>query len=80
MAMLTLICSGPVISPAAKEKIEGYIASCEKEGGKILLDGIGAKVDGYPNGNWVGPTVLEATTDMTCYKCVCTAGVVDVTD
>ena len=59
---------GPVISPAAKERIEGLIASCEKEGGKILLDGRGAKVDGYPNGNWVGPTVLECTPDMTCYK------------
>jgi len=59
---------GPVISRAAKDRIEGLIASCEKEGGKILLDGRGAKVDGYPNGNWVGPTVLECTPDMTCYK------------
>lgn len=59
---------GPVISPAAKERIEGLIASCEQQGGKILLDGRGAKADGYPEGNWVGPTVLEATTEMDCYN------------
>ena len=67
---LCVNCSGPVISPQAKEKIESLIASCEEEGGKILLDGRGAKVDGYPNGNWVGPTVLEATTKMKCYQYV----------
>jgi len=59
---------GPVISPQAKERIESLIASCEQEGGKILLDGRGVKVDGYPNGNWVGPTILEATSDMKCYQ------------
>lgn len=59
---------GPVISPAAKQRIEGLIASCEQQGGKILLDGRGAKAEGYPEGNWVGPTVLEATTDMDCYN------------
>ena len=58
---------GPVISPAARERIEGLIGSCEAQGGRILLDGRGAKVDGYPNGNWVGPTILEATTEMDCY-------------
>jgi malonate-semialdehyde dehydrogenase (acetylating)/methylmalonate-semialdehyde dehydrogenase len=60
--------SGPVISPAAKEKIEGLIASCEEEGGKILLDGRGHKVVGYPEGNWVGPTVLEAKEGMKCHE------------
>lgn len=59
---------GPLISPAAKQRVEGLIASAEKEGGKILLDGRGHKVEGYPDGNFVGPTVIEATTDMTCYK------------
>ncbi|WWD03745.1 methylmalonate-semialdehyde dehydrogenase (acylating) [Kwoniella europaea PYCC6329] len=59
---------GPVISPQAKAKIEQYIASVEKEGGKILLDGRGLTVPEYPNGNFVGPTVVEATVDMTAYK------------
>ena len=26
---------------------------------EILLDGRNAKVEGYPNGNWVGPTIIE---------------------
>ncbi len=34
-----------------------------------MLDGRGAKVEGLPNGNWLGPTVLtNVTTDMECYK------------
>jgi malonate-semialdehyde dehydrogenase (acetylating) / methylmalonate-semialdehyde dehydrogenase len=44
------------------------ISSAEKEGGNILLDGRDIKVEGYPDGNFVGPTVIEASTDMTCYK------------
>jgi malonate-semialdehyde dehydrogenase (acetylating)/methylmalonate-semialdehyde dehydrogenase len=63
-----IVSSGPVISPQAKQRIEKLITSCEEQGGRILLDGRGAKVEGYPDGNWVGPTILEATTDMDCYK------------
>jgi len=44
---------GPVISPQAKERIEGLIASAEKEGATIVLDGRGQKPEKYPNGNWV---------------------------
>ncbi|EPT03898.1 hypothetical protein FOMPIDRAFT_1141209 [Fomitopsis schrenkii] len=59
---------GPVISPAAKQRITGLIASAEEEGGIIRLDGRGIQVPDYPDGNWVGPTVIEATTNMRCYK------------
>ncbi|GJE87635.1 CoA-acylating methylmalonate-semialdehyde dehydrogenase [Phanerochaete sordida] len=59
---------GPVISPAAKSRIEGLIASAEEQGGKIVLDGRGHQVSGLPDGNWVGPTIIEATTDMRCYQ------------
>jgi len=44
---------GPVISPQAKERIEGLIATAEKEGATIVLDGRGQKPEKYPNGNWV---------------------------
>jgi malonate-semialdehyde dehydrogenase (acetylating)/methylmalonate-semialdehyde dehydrogenase len=44
---------GPVISPQAKERIENLIATAEKEGATILLDGRGQKPAKYPNGNWV---------------------------
>ncbi|KAJ8295868.1 Methylmalonate-semialdehyde dehydrogenase [acylating], mitochondrial [Rhodotorula toruloides] len=59
--------SGPLITPAAKERVESLIQSCADQGGKILLDGRGAKPKGYEKGNFVGPTILEATTDMDCY-------------
>ncbi|BGP30615.1 hypothetical protein JCM10296v2_002371 [Rhodotorula toruloides] len=58
---------GPLITPAAKERVESLIQSCADQGGKILLDGRGAKPKGYEKGNFVGPTILEATTDMDCY-------------
>ncbi|KAM0478627.1 hypothetical protein ACHAPX_005217 [Trichoderma viride] len=60
---------GPVISPQSKERIEGLIASAEKEGAKILLDGRGFAPSKYPNGNFIAPTIItDVTTDMTCYK------------
>ncbi|KAJ3541972.1 hypothetical protein NM688_g6021 [Phlebia brevispora] len=59
---------GPVISPAAKARITSLIASAEEQGGKILLDGQNIQVPDYPDGNWVGPTIVEATTDMRCYR------------
>ncbi|GAA96570.1 hypothetical protein E5Q_03239 [Mixia osmundae IAM 14324] len=59
---------GPVISPMAKTRIESLIQSCEDQGGKIILDGRGAKTEGYPDGNWVGPTILHADTSMSCYQ------------
>jgi malonate-semialdehyde dehydrogenase (acetylating)/methylmalonate-semialdehyde dehydrogenase len=62
--------SGPVISPASVNKIESLIASCEEEGGKILLDGRNYKVANYPHGNWIGPTVLEAKEGFKCHEYV----------
>ncbi|HOX37314.1 MAG TPA: CoA-acylating methylmalonate-semialdehyde dehydrogenase [Candidatus Brocadiia bacterium] len=50
---------GPVISRDAQKRIEGCIAKGEAEGAKLLLDGRGCKVAGYPNGYWVGPTIFD---------------------
>merc|ERR1712007_103244 len=60
---------GPVISPAAKDRIEGLIGSSVDEGAKVVLDGRSCKVSGFPEGNFVGPTVIsDVTPDMKCYK------------
>ncbi|KAH8099427.1 methylmalonate-semialdehyde dehydrogenase [Cristinia sonorae] len=59
---------GPVISAASKQRIIGLIASAEEQGGRIHLDGRNFEVPQFPDGNWVGPTIIEATTDMRCYK------------
>ncbi|KAF2498452.1 methylmalonate-semialdehyde dehydrogenase [Lophium mytilinum] len=59
---------GPVISPEAQKRIESLIASAEAEGATILLDGRGQKPDKYPNGNWVGPTIMaNVKPHMKCY-------------
>ncbi|KAN0100496.1 Aldehyde/histidinol dehydrogenase [Tylopilus felleus] len=59
---------GPLISPAAKSRVERLISSAVEEGGHIHLDGRGIAVPGYPDGNFVGPTIIEATTTMQCYR------------
>ncbi|CAK7228665.1 aldehyde dehydrogenase (NADP(+)) ald6 [Sporothrix curviconia] len=59
---------GPVIHPQSKARIESLIASAEEEGATILLDGRGFKPEKYPNGNWVGPTIItNVKPHMKCY-------------
>jgi len=56
---------GPVISKAAKERIEGYITEAEKAGAKVLVDGRGYTVPGKEGGYYVGPTLIDyVTPDM----------------
>lgn len=60
---------GPVITKQSKERIESLISSAEKAGAKVEIDGRGHKVDGFPEGNFVGPTLITGVTpDMDCYK------------
>jgi len=59
---------GPLISPAATQRVTELITSAEEEGGNIILDGRGLEVPGYPNGNWVGPTIIEASVNTRCYR------------
>jgi malonate-semialdehyde dehydrogenase (acetylating)/methylmalonate-semialdehyde dehydrogenase len=56
---------GPVISLAAKQRIENYITEAEKQGATILVDGRNTVVKGKENGFYVGPTVIDhVTPDM----------------
>ena len=51
---------GPVISCAAKERIESLIARGVEEGAKLELDGRNPELpESMRNGNFVGPTVLS---------------------
>ena len=60
---------GPQISPQAKARVISLIEQGKKEGATCLLDGSACQVEGYPNGNWVGPTVFSnVTTEMEIYK------------
>jgi malonate-semialdehyde dehydrogenase (acetylating) / methylmalonate-semialdehyde dehydrogenase len=50
---------GPVISPESKRRIEGLIDKGLTEGGSLLLDGRNKKINGYENGNFINPTIIE---------------------
>lgn len=49
---------GPVISPQSKERIIGLIDDAEANGATILLDGRKYVNEDFPNGNFVGPTII----------------------
>jgi malonate-semialdehyde dehydrogenase (acetylating)/methylmalonate-semialdehyde dehydrogenase len=53
---------GPVISAAAKARIEGYIDEAEAAGARVLVDGRGATVEGHEGGYYVGATVIDGVT------------------
>ena len=60
---------GPQINPQAKARICSLIEQGKKEGASCVLDGSDIKVEGYPEGNWVGPTMFtDVNTDMEIYK------------
>jgi malonate-semialdehyde dehydrogenase (acetylating) / methylmalonate-semialdehyde dehydrogenase len=50
---------GPVVTAAAKERIEGLIGTGEQQGAKLLVDGRGLKVPGFEEGFFVGPTLID---------------------
>jgi len=50
---------GPVVTPAARDRIVEAIGSVEADGGTLVVDGRGARVDGYEDGFFVGPTLVD---------------------
>src|SRR5690606_15381540 len=50
---------GPVITQESKSRIETLIGQGLDEGGKLLLDGRNQPVQGYEQGNFVRPTIME---------------------
>ncbi|MEM6527184.1 MAG: CoA-acylating methylmalonate-semialdehyde dehydrogenase [Chloroflexota bacterium] len=56
---------GTVVSEAAKERIERMIQEAVDSGAKLVLDGRNQTVEGFEQGAFVGPTILEdVTPDM----------------
>lgn len=53
---------GTVISDQSRQRIEGMIQEGVNEGATPVLDGRGIKVEGYENGSFVGPTILDGVT------------------
>ena len=59
---------GAQITRAAQERILGFIERGKAEGATCLLDGSNCTVTGYPDGNWVGPTLFaDVTPAMSIY-------------
>lgn len=50
---------GTVISAQSRERIEKMIQQGIDEGAKIVLDGRNKQVEGYKDGSFVGPTILD---------------------
>nr|AMJ39516.1 aldehyde dehydrogenase 6B2 copy 2 [Bixa orellana] len=60
---------GPMISKQAKEHTCKLIQSSIEHGARLVVDGRKLVVEGYEQGNFIGPTILSAvTTNMECYK------------
>jgi len=60
---------GPLITAQAKAKVEGLIDAGVAEGADLVVDGRGATLQGYENGNFVGGTLFDhVTTDMEIYR------------
>ena len=59
---------GPVITPQSKSRVESLIATGEKQGAKVLLDGRNSRIPKHEAGNFVKPTILDgvpATSELT---------------
>ncbi|MDQ2052689.1 CoA-acylating methylmalonate-semialdehyde dehydrogenase [Natronolimnohabitans sp. A-GB9] len=56
---------GALITPEHEQSVRNYIEAGISEGAELLLDGRDVSVDGYENGNFLGPTLFgDVTTDM----------------
>src|SRR3990172_882750 len=50
---------GPVITPASKARIEGLVSKALADGAEMVVDGRGAVVPGYEQGNFIRPTLFS---------------------
>src|SRR6266480_376571 len=50
---------GPVVSARHRERVLTYVEAGRKDGATLLLDGRTTRVDKYPKGHFVGPTVFD---------------------
>jgi len=57
---------GPVVSARHRERVLSYIDAGTREGAALSLDGRSTRVEKYPQGHFVGPTVFDGVRpDMT---------------
>lgn len=60
---------GPLITKAHYEKVKGYVDIGADEGADLVVDGRGLSLQGYEDGNFIGPTLFDKVTpDMRIYR------------
>ncbi len=60
---------GPVVTAASRDRVLALVDAGVREGAEPAVDGRDFKVDGFENGFFVGPTVLDhVTREMTVYR------------
>jgi len=56
---------GPLITPEHEQRVRNYVATGIEEGAELVYDGRDVEVDGYPDGNFLGPCIFrDVTRDM----------------
>jgi malonate-semialdehyde dehydrogenase (acetylating)/methylmalonate-semialdehyde dehydrogenase len=60
---------GPLVSCAARDRVETLIQSGVEQGAKLELDGRSVRVPGFEHGNFVGPTIFSGVKrEMSIYQ------------
>ncbi len=55
---------GALVSKSHLEKVENYVKIAEDEGGKILCGGLEVTIEGFENGYYMQPTIIEIETNQ----------------
>jgi malonate-semialdehyde dehydrogenase (acetylating)/methylmalonate-semialdehyde dehydrogenase len=50
---------GPLVTKVHRDKVASYIDIAAADGASVVIDGRDVKVDGDPNGFWLGPTLID---------------------
>ncbi|RYV50468.1 CoA-acylating methylmalonate-semialdehyde dehydrogenase [Pengzhenrongella frigida] len=59
---------GPVITPASRQRVLDFTTEAIDAGARAIVDGRDLVVEGFENGFYVGPTILDnVTTDLRAY-------------
>jgi len=60
---------GPVVTEAARERVEHSVTRGAEQGAKVVVDGRDLKVEGHEEGFFVGPSLLDdVTPEMDAYR------------
>jgi malonate-semialdehyde dehydrogenase (acetylating)/methylmalonate-semialdehyde dehydrogenase len=59
---------GPVVNKAALDRLRGAVDRAVAAGAKILLDGRDVKVPEYPDGLFIGPTLMDADPNSEAFR------------